>query len=332
MRNGLTKITNGLYLNYMNEIIKRFHNFMKSGRCAQEDVRQYKRRITVDAQELLNRCLSHDQPKLKGYFQVIDLFSGSGGMTAGFFTLSKLIPGSFKILGGCDINEEAAQSYSKNFDAPVIVKDIRKLLNTNELETFLKSVGYDPRQPLVVIACAPCQGFTSHRKKNWDKLDSRNDLISVVARISVQIKPVCVVMENVPEVFSHKYEKYYQDTKKIFENDGYIVHQKIYNLASFGVPQERFRLLSIAMRKDFLLPEELFEQMEYVTVRDAIGSLPPIAPGETYLRDAYHVSARHKPETIKVIKAVPKNGGNRPPGIGPSAWIASKDIPMFTVD
>ncbi|MFZ1977909.1 MAG: DNA cytosine methyltransferase [Bacteroidota bacterium] len=261
--------------------------------------------------------MSHDQPKLKGYFQVIDLFSGSGGMTAGFFTLSKLIPGSFKILGGCDINEEAAQSYSKNFDAPVIVKDIRKLLNTNELETFLKSVGYDPRQPLVVIACAPCQGFTSHRKKNWDKLDSRNDLISVVARISVQIKPVCVVMENVPEVFSHKYEKYYQDTKKIFENDGYIVHQKIYNLASFGVPQERFRLLSIAMRKDFLLPEELFEQMEYVTVRDAIGSLPPIAPGETYLRDAYHVSARHKPETIKVIKAVPKNGGNRPPGIGP---------------
>ncbi|MEX1138921.1 MAG: DNA cytosine methyltransferase [Bacteroidota bacterium] len=301
----------------MKEVLQHFRNFMSSGGRAQQNLRQYKKRIAIAGQGLLGRDLSRLQEEPEGRFQVIDFFSGSGGMSSGFFALKKLIPGSFEILGGCDINEEAAQSYSRNFGAPVAVKDIRKLLDANELNDFLKSVRYDPRRPLVVIGCAPCQGFTSHRKKDWDNRDSRNDLISVLARVATQLKPVCVVMENVPEVFSNKYEKYYQDAKGIFESVGYVVHQKVYNMASFGVPQERFRLLSVAMKKDFLLPEELFEQPEFLTVRDAIGDLPPIVPGEAYLRDAYHVSARHKPGTIEVIKAVPKNGGNRPPGIGP---------------
>lgn len=301
----------------MKNIISLFSVYKKQRKSLCGDVRAYKKLLTKATQKLLQSDFSRKQAAREGEFQVIDFFSGCGGMTSGFAALAKLIPGSFKILAGVDISEDAVQSYSKNFGALALTKDIRKLTKPEELGAFLREVGYDSKKPLIVIGCTPCQGFTSHRKKNWDERDPRNDLVSIFARIAVQLKPECVVMENVPEMFSDKYESYYQSAKRIFKDAGYVVYQKVYNTAAFGVPQERFRLLSMMMKKDFLLPEEIYNRERFLTVKDAIGDLPEIAPGERILRDAYHVSAKHKPETIKVIQSVPKNGGNRPKGIGP---------------
>lgn len=301
----------------MNDLSKLFNGYKRLRREVRKNIRTYKAPLTKAAHKLLQSDFSRKQVANEGEFQVLDFFSGCGGMTAGFASLAKLIPGSFKILGGVDLNEDATQSYFRNFGAPALVKDIRKLSNPEELKSFLKEIGYDPQKPLIVIGCTPCQGFTSYRKKNWEERDPRNDLVSIFARIAVQLKPVCVVMENVPEMFSEKYESYYQNAKRIFEGGGYRVHQKVYNTAAFGVPQERFRLLSMAMKKDFLLPEEIYAKDQFLTVKDAIGDLPAVAAGERIVRDAYHVSASHKPETIKVIQSIPKNGGNRPKGIGP---------------
>jgi len=301
----------------MKDIINLLNAYKKHRKSLHSDIRVCKKTLAKATQKLLQNDFSRKQIANDGKFQVIDFFSGCGGMTAGFAALAKLIPGSFKFLAGVDINEDAVQSYFRNFGAPALTKDIRKLTKPEELRVFLKDVGYDPKKPLIVIGCTPCQGFTSHRKKNWDERDPRNDLVSIFARIAVQLNPECVVMENVPEMFSDKYESYYQSAKRIFKDAGYIVYQKVYNTAAFGVPQERFRLLSMMMKKDFLLPEEIYNREQFLTVKDAIGDLPKIAPGERILRDAYHVSAKHKPETIKVIQSVPKNGGNRPKGIGP---------------
>ncbi len=301
----------------MKDLIKNFNTFKRSGKGVKADLRTQKKTLTKAAHKLLQKSFSQKALPNDGEFQVLDFFSGAGGMTAGFAMVAKTIPGSFKFLAGVDINEDATQSYTKNYGAHGMVQDIRKLSKPEELKKFLKDVGYNPKKPLVVIGCSPCQGFTSHRKKNWEERDPRNDLVSIFASIAVQLKPACVVMENVPDMFSNKYESYYQSAKRIFEKSGYTVHQKIYNTAAFGVPQERYRLLSVAMKKDFLLPEELYAKDKFLTVRDAIGDLPAITPGERPIQDAYHVSARHKPETVKVIQSVPKNGGNRPKGIGP---------------
>ena len=51
--------------------------------------------------------------------QVLDFFSGAGGTSLGFAALNTVIP-TFKMLGGCDINQISAQTYSRNFDTPVI--------------------------------------------------------------------------------------------------------------------------------------------------------------------------------------------------------------------
>lgn len=301
----------------MQDIINTFETFKKSGKMSGYDLRSRKPKLTKKLHKVLLEQFSRKPLPEDGYFQVIDFFSGAGGMSAGFAMVAKVIPGSFKFLAGVDICEDATKSYSKNYGAHGMVQDIRKLSEPGELKKFLASIGYDPSKPLVIIGCSPCQGFTSHRKKNWEERDPRNDLVSIFASIATRLKPACVVMENVPEMFSNKYESYYQNAKGIFKKAGYTVHQKVYNTAAFGVPQERFRLLSIAMKKDFLLPLEVYTKQEFLTVRDAIGDLPEIAPGERTVNDAYHVSAKHKPETIKVIQSVPKNGGSRPKGIGP---------------
>ncbi|MBE4236120.1 DNA cytosine methyltransferase [Vibrio parahaemolyticus] len=98
--------------------------------------------------------------------QVIDLFCGAGGMSLGFAALGK-VEGTFKVIGGGDINKVSLDSYSHNFGVPGIQVDVNKLASSKEeLENFLSKLdGYDPQKKTILIGCAPCQGFSAHRKK-----------------------------------------------------------------------------------------------------------------------------------------------------------------------
>ena len=252
-------------------------------------------------------------------FQVIDFFCGCGGMSLGFAALSRVIP-LVEIIGGCDINEDALSTFEKNFSAPGIKTDILELVDNDQaLDHFLSMLSqYDKSRPTIVIGCAPCQGFTSHRKKHWHRDDHRNTLVGAFASIAVRLKPVCIVMENVPEMLSKKYWSHFCEAHSILTEAGYEISQTIYNAASFGVPQDRFRALVIAMRKPFLLPEpQIIDPARYKTVKDAIRKLPAVEPGEYYPGDVMHRSAGHRESTLETIRAIPKNGGSRPPGVGP---------------
>ena len=257
--------------------------------------------------------------------QLIDFFCGAGGTSLGFAAVNEVIP-VFKFLGGCDINKISAETYAHNYGTPVINRDIRELAqDKHTLDEFLDSIGFDRAKPTVLIGCAPCQGFTSHRKRHWNEEDDiRNNLVNVFAKIVNYIRPDAFVMENVPEFLSGRYWKYFSAAKKSYSDDGYIVKENIYNAASFGVPQDRFRSIVIGMRKDFVLPEGYLEPGSYKTVRNAIGSLPPVVAGIADPSDPMHKSASHKPSTIEVLKQVPHNGGSRPFGVGPSCLDKTK--------
>ncbi len=257
--------------------------------------------------------------------QVIDLFSGAGGTSLGFAALNNIIP-AFKMLGGCDINEVSAKTYSHNFGTPLIHDDITRLaFEEGKLAAFLCKIGYDSSKTTVLIGCAPCQGFSSHRKKHWNEEDDvRNSLIMAFAEIVKKVQPEVIIMENVPEFLSTRYWKYFSAAKKSYEENGYIVKETIYNAATFGVPQERFRSIVIGMKKNFILPEGYLQPSEYRTVRDAIAHLPVVAAGVASPDDVMHKSAAHKQSTIDVIKQVPHDGGNRPAGVGPKCLDKTK--------
>ena len=250
--------------------------------------------------------------------QIIDLFCGCGGMSLGFAAMAKA-NGAFRLIGGVDVNETSLKTYAHNYGVPARNVDVRKLAASKvELTKFLKSLPeYDSKVPTVLIGCAPCQGFSAHRKKNWDQPDTRNGLVEAFADVAVAMQPACIIMENVPELLSGRYWKHFEYLRDRLVESGYIVKQAIHSAAEHGAPQERFRALVIAMKIDFSMPSARLKPSEFQTVKNAIADLPPVRAGEQSTSDAMHKSATHRASTIEVIKAIPKNGGSRPSGIGP---------------
>lgn len=251
--------------------------------------------------------------------QVVDLFSGCGGMSLGFAAVARAT-GAFRVVGAADLNEVSAATYAHNFGVSAQALDVRRLAEDRRaMREFLSQTGsYDSDLPLVLIGCAPCQGFSAHSKKNWGSApDERNNLIGVFAQIVAQLAPACVIMENVPELLSARHWERYEHFRDRLQAEGYTVKQAIHNAAHYGVPQERFRALVVAMRQDdFSLPLPVFAAAGFRTVRDAIMDLPSVAPGDTHPLDTMHRSASHRASTLDIIRAVPKDGGSRPRGTG----------------
>ena len=300
----------------INEIIK----FIQRENWGKKDFRALKQELLkLDQNAIIQFSPRKEQILYKDGIQVIDLFCGAGGTSLGFVAMNDIFP-VFNILGGCDINAVSAETYSHNYNTPLLNEDIVKLAyEDGKLDKFLEKIGYNKELPCILIGCAPCQGFSSHRKKHWNEEDdARNSLIIAFSKIVEHILPDVIIMENVPEFLSERYWSYFSSARGNFERAGYIVKQNIYNAATFGVPQERFRSVIIGMKKDFLLPEEVLHKENFRTVRDAIGALPKVDAGVAAPNDPMHKSAAHKASTINVIKSVPHNGGSRPEGVGPA--------------
>lgn len=250
----------------------------------------------------------------KAVFDVIDFFCCGGGMSLGFASLWEF----FRVLGGVDINSTSLKTYELNHGTPVLSADITTI--SPKSNVIRQTFKLEESRPLVVIGCAPCQGFSAHRKKDGGKPeDERNTLIGYFSDIAVNLNPDFVVMENVPEILSGKYKNHYEEAKKVFTQNGYYVVQRVYNAAGFGVPQARNRAIIVASKqKDFALPDEILTDKEYKTVRDAIADLPHVdARHQTALTDRYHRCSTHKQSTVDVIAQVPHDGGSRPKGVGP---------------
>ena len=186
--------------------IKDLQDQLNSHAWGQTNYRLYKTELIKLVQDAL---ATFSPMKQDTYFnnpiQLIDFFSGAGGTSLGFAALNRVIP-AFRMLGGCDINRVSATTYSHNFDTPLSNEDIRELAFVDgRLEEWLKEIDFDCNKPTVLIGCAPCQGFSSHRKKHWDEEeDVRNSLIMAFAKIVEKIQPDAIIIENVPEFLSHR--------------------------------------------------------------------------------------------------------------------------------
>jgi DNA (cytosine-5)-methyltransferase 1 len=263
-----------------------------------------------------------------GPIDVIDMFSGSGGMSAGFRAFNRALP-TYRIVAGIDIDEVANRTYYSNFGVAPHSDSVSLLSRMpGRLRELLDP--YTRRDhPLVLIGCAPCQGFSSHR--NGRTGDVRNSLFLDFAQIAAAIRPDAVVVENVPELLTETYWDYVHQARRLLSRAGYQVHLSVHDMAAFGVPQHRFRALLIATRHAVAPMESPLRRGSYRTVRQAIGHLPPIAAGKRCTGDPMHYTAAHRPSTLETIRAVPKDGGSRPPDVGPECLrrIARQGKPAY---
>lgn len=252
----------------------------------------------------------------EGPIDVIDMFSGCGGMSAGFMAANGAVP-AYRLALAVDIAEQANESYRRNLGLTPLNEDIGLLADDPaRLSAALASSRRRNGHPLVLIGCAPCQGFSSHRNAAGET-DRRNNLFVQFARIAAHLEPDAVVVENVPELLTDRYWDYLEAAKAELTARGYHVHVGVHNMAEFGVPQERFRALMLAMKHPFAAPVRLLDRDSFRTVRDAIGGLPPIDAGAVHPEDPMHYTAGHRESTLETIRAIPKDGGNRPADVGP---------------
>ena len=265
-----------------------------------------------DVLEQINYTQLSDRIPKKEY-DFVDLFCGAGGMSYGFHEMEKLT-GRFKWAGAIDIDKHAIATYERNYGN----KPQNLNLGDAGIEEIKGALELHEGNELILIGCAPCQGFSSHRKKDHRGPDSRNTLVGRFAEIAVQLNPKLIIMENVPDLLAKKHWHHFQAFKDTVEAAGYHIAVKILNMANYGTPQSRFRTVLIAA-KDFIptLPEPVYGPENYRTVRDAIGNLPPLKAGEADPDDPMHITSKHRKETVEILKQVPKDGGNRPRGIGP---------------
>src|SRR4051812_30843036 len=92
-------------------------------------------------------------------WDLIDLFSGCGGASAGF-----LASGRFAHLYAADTDAWAAATYRRNLGHAPEQIDLGTLANGSHVDAWAARVRPNRDAPAVVIGCAPCQGFSSHVK------------------------------------------------------------------------------------------------------------------------------------------------------------------------
>jgi DNA (cytosine-5)-methyltransferase 1 len=245
---------------------------------------------------------------------VLDLFCGCGGTSLGFKN-ARLRGDRYRVIGGVDIDRHALSTFEENVKAPAISWDLASIKGSG-LRSLIGSTSRNPDNPLFLIGCAPCQAFSSHTKKKVCS-DDRKSLLPKLAEIACELRPEAILIENVPELLADRNWKFFVSARNRLSRAGYVVRARIYNFAEFGLPQERFRTVIMAFKAPFNMPDGLLGPNDFKTVRSAIGHLPLLEAGIINADDSMHITSNHRPRTIKLLRSIPKDGGNRLPGTGP---------------
>lgn len=222
-------------------------------------------------------------------YQVLDLFSGAGGMAEGF------LQAGFDIPFASDRSPQAALTYEYRHREQLGYKldyfcgDVQELAEEKKLKEFL---GKDFFNIDVICGGPPCQGFSMAGKRNPD--DLRNQLVRSYISILKQVQPKYFVMENVAGILSAKFS-IYEGHYKVYENQlvtevllkefseiGYKnVLVKTLDASDYGVPQRRKRVIFLGTRDDIDIqlthPEPLKSQK--ISAKEALSDLANIEIG-----------------------------------------------------
>lgn len=168
--------------------------------------------------------------------RLISLFSGCGGMDAGFKKAG------FDIVYANDFDSDAQTVYSLNLGKI----DKRDILTVSEDEI---------PDGDILTAGFPCQPFSNAGSRKGVH-DSRGMLYKECLRIIERKMPKVIVFENVKGLLSTKYIDGRNLSEVIVEDlstmngIGYNVVYQLINASDYGVPQNRQRVLFVGVRKD----------------------------------------------------------------------------------
>jgi DNA (cytosine-5)-methyltransferase 1 len=236
---------------------------------------------------------------------VVSMFSGCGGMDLG------LVQAGYEVLWANDIKKDACETYRKNI-GEIICGDINELEAPKIKNLDLLTAGF------------PCQPFSNAGSRKGTN-DSRGNLYQSTFRFIETLKPKAVVYENVRGLLSFMGEK-----KKLIdeiadslrEDFGYHVHYKLLNFSHYGIPQNRLRVVLIALKK-----EEYLNHAFPLTVLDKDLSIKSTLKGLTKSSLNQTELMRLNPQALHYGSMIPEGGSwkNLPYDVLPERWKKIRD-------
>lgn len=250
--------------------------------------------------------------------RIIDLFSGAGGLTFGFYYKkinNEFLKTNHEFVFANEFDEHAASAFRKNYkNINMIEGDIRSITD----EAIKEMVGDRPVD--IIIGGPPCQSFSTVGQRRYDE---KAKLFFEYLRMLKIVKPKMFLFENVKgmlsmrEVFykldengqvmkakkkigheggkqreievpiiDHKGDKIIDVIKREFgnieEEFGYEIQDYLVNAVDFGVPQNRERVVIVGIRKDLKIVNPKFQGdvEDKLTIETAISDLPKLKEGE----------------------------------------------------
>jgi len=290
-------------------------------------------------------------------YNTIDLFAGCGGLMDGFMQ-----EGAYNTLACVEWEEYPCQTLAKrlkdrwghkNAYQEVVRFDIQRteeLINGFDDPEYGKNAGLDKlvngKTVDIVIGGPPCQAYSLAgriRDPHGMRDDYRNYLFESYIRILNHFKPKFFVFENVMGMLSAAPDgtPIVDKIHRAFHEAGYEViddfKKAVYDVADFGIPQHRKRIIILGVRKDFFKKAEDNVELDYTktiladfydvimpslksqskprTVRDAIGDLPVILPSKEILRQDGRKYSHTPIQSEEVLNHNPRFHSERDQGV-----------------
>jgi DNA (cytosine-5)-methyltransferase 1 len=269
---------------------------------------------------------------MKKQLTCIDLFSGAGGLSRGFYDAG------YNVVLGVDCDDAALRTFKANHGSAEAMKlDLFNHDNLNVIVEFLRNKKIDLD---VLVGGPPCQGFSIAGPRDMN--DKRNSLYLAMVKLAKILKPKAVVLENVPGMIQTNGGIGAKRIIEDFSALGYNMTAKILYAPDYGIPQIRKRVFFVGLLNSdetFVFPEPTVLPTQYVTCEDAIGDLPalegiygeeiqeyecePLTPYQSLMRKNStrihnHIGSIHEPKTVELLKLIPEGKNYRalPPELG----------------
>lgn len=238
-------------------------------------------------------------PREPALISAVDLFCGAGGLTYG------LRRAGVDVEAGIDIDERSRFAFTENNPtSKFLCWDVGRK-NYGSVEKL-----FAPGKVRLLAGCAPCQPFS--RLTNGIERHDSWDLLNHFGRLLRGFEPELVTMENVPELANRGVEVFDRFLRTL-EQLGYSVDWRVVHCPEYGVPQLRRRLVLVASKLGpVAIPAgRLKKPVQWRTVRESIGGLPPIEAGQQDPADHLHVASQLSELNLRRIRATPPDGGSR---------------------
>jgi len=187
--------------------------------------------------------------------RVLDLFAGCGGISLGFKSAG------FDLCAAIELDPVAAASHALNFyphldaDEKIRHAQSRDIVRT-EPHPFMLEMGFpEPEEAIdVIVGGPPCQAFARVGRAKLREVaehphafikDPRSDLYLRYLEFIKQLKPVAILVENVPDVLNHGGHNIYEEICEVLEDLGYTCRYTLLNSVHYGVPEMRERAFLI---------------------------------------------------------------------------------------